>query len=94
MEAGKIKDQSRRYFNSCGFYVEIIWVIKVEKELKKVKSTHLRNYDYSNTGVYFVTICIEGHKQILSEITKAPDTAVSRMKTPKLVGELLAASKN
>jgi len=32
---GKIKDQSRRYFNSCGFYVEIILVIKVEKESKK-----------------------------------------------------------
>ncbi len=41
-----------------------------EKELPKRKSTRLKNYDYSSTGVYFVTICIKDRKQILSEIIK------------------------
>ena len=41
-----------------------------EKELPKRKSTRLKHYDYSATGVYFVTICIRDRKQILSEIVK------------------------
>lgn len=41
-----------------------------EKNLPKRKSTRLKNYDYSSTGVYFVTICIQNRKQILSEIVK------------------------
>ena len=41
-----------------------------EKDLPKRKSTRLKNYDYSSTGVYFVTICIQNRKQILSEIVK------------------------
>jgi REP element-mobilizing transposase RayT len=47
-------------------------VIKMDqgKELPKRKSTRLKNYDYSSTGVYFVTICIRDRKQILSKIVK------------------------
>ena len=41
-----------------------------EKALPKRKSTRLKNYDYSSTGAYFVTICIQDRKQILSEIIK------------------------
>jgi len=32
------------------------------------KSTRLRNFDYSNHGVYFVTICTKDKKKILSRI--------------------------
>ncbi|MBQ9152038.1 MAG: hypothetical protein IJX72_07285, partial [Clostridia bacterium] len=50
----------------------MMWVMEMdkEKELPKRKSTRLKNYDYSSTGVYFVTICIRDRKQILSEIVK------------------------
>ena len=60
-----------------------------EKELPKRKSTRLKNYDYSSTGVYFVTICIQDRKQILSEIirTSRPVTDESENST---VGEGLA----
>lgn len=33
------------------------------------KSNRLNNYDYSQNGVYFITICIKDNKQILSSIT-------------------------
>ena len=50
----------------------MVWVMKMdkEKELPKRKSTRLKYYDYSSTGVYFVTICIRDRKQILSKIVK------------------------
>ena len=40
----------------------------MENKLPERKSTRLRNYNYSKTGVYFVTICTEDKKQILSNV--------------------------
>ena len=37
-------------------------------ELSKRKSNRLQEYDYSTPGAYFVTICTNGRKQILSDI--------------------------
>lgn len=37
-------------------------------EYPKRKNLRLKEYDYSKVGAYFVTICTEGRKQILSEI--------------------------
>ena len=37
-----------------------------EKELPKRKPTRLRNFDYSATGAYFITICTEGRREVLS----------------------------
>ena len=37
-----------------------------EKDLPKRKSTRLTNFDYSSVGAYFVTICTENRRQILS----------------------------
>lgn len=39
-----------------------------EKELPIRKRLRLENYDYSSAGAYFVTICIEGRRRVLSEI--------------------------
>ena len=60
-----------------------------EKEYLKRKATRLKSYDYSSTGVYFVTICIQDRKQILSKIirTSRPVTDESENST---VGEGLA----
>ena len=43
----------------------------MDKELPKRKSTRLKNFDYSSTGAYFVTICVQDRMHILSEIKKA-----------------------
>ncbi len=37
-------------------------------ELPKRKPTRLKEYDYSTSGAYFVTICVKNHKQLLSQI--------------------------
>ena len=37
------------------------------------KTIRLQNYDYSTPGAYFVTICTQGRKCILSEITVGAD---------------------
>ena len=39
-----------------------------EKELPQRKSTRLKNFDYSFSGAYFITICTENRQQILSSI--------------------------
>ncbi len=37
-------------------------------ELKKRKPVRLKDYDYSSSGVYFITICTKDRKPILSNI--------------------------
>ena len=37
-------------------------------EQRKRKPTRLENYDYAVPGAYFVTVCTEGRKKILSNI--------------------------
>ena len=46
------------------------WVIQMdkEKELPKRKYPRLDNYDYSSTGAYFVTICTQNRRCVLSRI--------------------------
>ena len=39
-----------------------------EKELPRRKSTRLRDFDYNTTGAYFITICTENRRKILSQI--------------------------
>ena len=39
-----------------------------ERELPKRKPTRLRNFDYNTTGAYFITICTEGRRRILSRV--------------------------
>ena len=41
-----------------------------EKDLPKRKSTRLKGFDYSTEGAYFVTICVNDRKPILSEVIK------------------------
>ena len=51
-------------------------------DLPKRKPTRLKNYDYSSAGAYFITICTEKRKKILSEIcvgTPVPtDSVIAR----------------
>lgn len=45
-------------------------------EAPKRKHIRLKNYDYSQNGAYFVTICTKGRQCLLSEIVR-----------PQMVGE-------
>ena len=36
----------------------------------KRKSTRLRGYDYSTSGLYFITICVEGRESLLGTISE------------------------
>ena len=49
-------------------------------DLPKRKQIRLQTYDYSSTGVYFVTICTAEKKRILSEILPYGDGRYARYK--------------
>lgn len=66
----------------------------MKNELPKRKSPKLKSYDYSSTGVYFVTICISERKRILSDIVKTNNTAVTERNSPDSIEEGLRTPKN
>lgn len=43
----------------------------MERNLPKRKTTRLREYDYGEAGAYFLTLCTENRKNILSKIVGA-----------------------
>ena len=48
----------------------MIWVMKMdkEKELPQRKHPRLVNYDYGSAGAYFITICTQNRRCVLSRI--------------------------
>ena len=52
-------------------------VMKMEEKIPERKPTRIKNYDYSSVGAYFVTICTQDRKQILSEIIRKNNAPVS-----------------
>ncbi len=40
----------------------------MEFNLPKRKTTRIKDYDYSTTGKYFITVCTKDKKQLLSKI--------------------------
>ena len=44
----------------------------MESNFSKRKHTRLRDYDYSTTGAYFVTICTHNRRNLLSRIAGSP----------------------
>ena len=49
----------------------------MENVLPKRKHTRLQGYDYNTAGVYFITICTQDRKQVLSEIVKPAPANIS-----------------
>ena len=43
-------------------------LLVIQMELPKRKNMRLKNYDYNSPGAYFITICTENRKNILSKI--------------------------
>ena len=48
-------------------------------ELKKRKPVRLKNYDYSSSGVYFLTVCSKNRKPIFSRIVGDGDLDVPKV---------------
>ena len=42
----------------------------MKENLPQRKNIRISNYDYSNIGFYFITICIKNRENILSKIEK------------------------
>ena len=61
----------------------------MEDKYSERKPTRIKNYDYSSVGAYFVTICTQDRKQILSEIIRKNNAPVSET-NDYAVGEGLA----
>jgi putative transposase len=40
------------------------------KNVFRIESTRLKNYDYSQPGEYFITICIQNHECLFGEVHK------------------------
>ena len=53
--------------------------------MPKRKNIRLREFDYSKHGAYFITVCTEGKRCILSEIVADNDT-VAQLTPDEIVG--------
>lgn len=63
----------------------------MNKELPKRKPTRLKEFDYNNAGVYFLTICTENRDHILSQIIGNNEQSAEH----KIVGgDVLDAPRN
>ena len=61
----------------------------MENPLPKRKSTRLRYFDYASKGAYFVTICTQERRQLLSEVF-LPSSQIYQKTKCQPVGEGLA----
>ena len=61
----------------------------MENDHPKRKSTHLKYFDYSSRGAYFVTICTKDRKRLFSEIVLS-SSRIFNYTTDQPVGEGLA----
>ena len=61
----------------------------MENDLPKRKSTHLKYFDYSSKGAYFVTICTKDRRRLFSEIVLS-SLRIFNYTTDQSVGEGLA----
>ena len=59
------------------------------KELPKRKSLRLQNYDYSSDGCYFITICTEHRKNLLSTIVGGDDLGAPKEIILKPYGKII-----
>jgi hypothetical protein len=57
----------------------------MENNFPNRKGTRLKEFDYGHHGAYFITICTEGRRHILSEIVEDNDTA-AQLTPDEIVG--------
>ena len=59
----------------------LCYYLCMKEELPKRKPNRLNNFDYSQNGAYFVTICTYNRKEILSHITVGDGSPVPKLTT-------------
>ena len=70
----KIKNQEDKGAVPCYNPIEVIRM--EENKLPKRKLNRWEKHDYSENGRYFITICTEGRKPILSRVLSVGDGAL------------------
>ena len=60
-----------------------------KKELHKRKPTRLKNFDYSENGAYFLTVCTKNRKKILSTIVGEGSPLPNLLRCGEIVEELI-----
>jgi len=74
------------------FICDIIYVVMtMEEKYQQRKPTRIRKYDYSSAGAYFVTICTQDRKRIMSEIISTNDKCISKTNENIVGGDVLDA---
>ena len=53
----------------------------MKENLPKRENIRLRYYDYSEEGLYFITICTKNREQLLGEITEANQIKLTKVGT-------------
>ena len=61
----------------------------MENKLSQRKGIRLKNYDYSNNGMYFVTICTKNKIKMLSEIINNTTVGNDALVVPSTIGEIV-----
>ena len=54
---------------------------KMKENLPKRKNIRLRYYDYSEEGLYFITICTKNREQLLGKITEENQIKLTKVGT-------------
>ena len=67
---------------------------KMDKELPKRKPTRLNYFDYNSSGAYFITICTENRRNLLSRIVGNTDKTVERFAASFVGGDVHANPQN
>ena len=63
------------------------------KQLPERKPYRLKNYDYSQNGAYFITICTNNREKTLSHITRRDEHCSSANATPSAIIQLTNVGK-
>jgi len=58
----------------------------MRSDLPKRKPTRLKGYDYSTPGAYFITICTQDRKELLSEIIVGDDVGIVQQNNLSKIG--------
>lgn len=65
----------------------------MEEKLPERRPTRLPNVDYSVPGAYFVTVCTQDRKRLLSEIVCSPSAVTAATPTNEMLPRVISAFK-
>ena len=69
----------------------VTWKENMQEKSPQRKQLRLKEYDYSQEGYYFITICTKNRKEILSKIKD--NTNIKQYKNTNTVGAGLVSAR-